>query len=64
VPIPTFGASDLGVDPGAVGEVAAKVKRVDYFIPALGKGAEMLKGSREENVHKVLELVAAKGGLK
>jgi len=64
VPIPTFGVSDLGVDPGAVGEAAAKVKRVDYFTPALGKGAEMLKGSREENVDKVLELVAAKGGLK
>ena len=64
VPIPTFGVSDLGVDPGAVGEAAAKVKRVDYFVPALGKGAEMLKGSREENVDKVLELVAAKGGLK
>jgi len=64
VPIPTFGASDLGVDPGAVGEAAAKVKRVDYFILEFGKGAEMLKGSREENVDKVLELVAAKGGLK
>ncbi len=64
VPIPTFDASDLGVDPGTVGEVAAKVKRVDYFMPALGKGAEMLAGSREENVDKVLELVAAKGGLK
>jgi len=64
VPIPTFGASDLGVDPGAVGEAAAKVKRVDYFVPALGKGAEILHGSREENVDKVLELVTAKGGLK
>ena len=64
VPIPTYGASDLAVDPGAIGEGAAKVKRVDYFVPALGKGAEMLRGSREENVEKVLELVAAKGGLK
>jgi electron transfer flavoprotein beta subunit len=64
VPIPTFGASDLGVAPGSAGEAAAKVKRVDYFVPVLGKGAEMLKGSREENVDKVLELVAAKGGLK
>ena len=64
VPIPTFSASELGVDPDAVGEAAAKVKRVDYFVPALGKGAEMLHGSREENVERVLELVAAKGGLK
>ena len=64
VPIPTYGAADLGVDPGAVGEAAAKVKRVDYFVPTLGKGAEMLSGTREENVERVLELVAAKGGLK
>jgi len=64
VPIPTLGASDIGVDEAAVGEAAAKVKRVDYFVPALSKGAEMLHGSREENADKVLELVAAKGGLK
>jgi electron transfer flavoprotein beta subunit len=64
VPIPTFGASQLGVDLSAVGQAGAKVKRVDYFVPALGKGAEMLHGSREENVDRVLELVAAKGGLK
>jgi electron transfer flavoprotein beta subunit len=64
IPIPTFGVSDLGVDPGAVGEASARVKRVDYFVPALGKGAEMLQGSREEIVDKLFELVAAKGGLK
>ena len=64
VPIPTYGASDLDLDPNIVGEAAARVKRVDYFVPALGKGAAMLAGSREENIEKVLELVAAKGGLK
>jgi electron transfer flavoprotein beta subunit len=64
IPIPSFGASDLGLDPSAVGEAAAKVKRVDYFVPSLGKGAEILHGTREENIDKVLELVAAKGGLK
>ena len=64
IPIPTFAASDLGLDTGAAGEAAAKVKRVDYFVPALGKGAEILHGTREENIDKVLELVAAKGGLK
>ncbi len=64
IPIPTLGTSELGLDPGAVGDAAAKVKRVDYFVPALGKGAEILHGSREENIDKVLELVAAKGGLK
>ena len=64
VPIPTHSASDLAIDPSIVGEAASKVKRVDYFVRALGKGAEMLRGSREENVEKVFELVAAKGGLK
>ena len=64
VPIPTFGAAGLGVGASAVGEAAAKVKRVDYFIPVLGNGAEILHGTREENIDKVLELVAAKGGLK
>ena len=64
VPIPTYGMSELGIDPGAVGEAAARVKRVDYFLPQLGKGAEMLEGSREEVIDKLVELVAAKGGLK
>ena len=64
VPVPTYGASDLAIDPSAVGEAAAKVKRVDYFLPALGKGAEMLEGSREEIIDKLVGLVAAKGGLK
>ena len=64
VPIPTLGTSDLGLDQALVGDRAAKVKRLDYFVPVLSKGAEMLNGSREENADKVLELVAAKGGLK
>jgi len=63
VPIPTLGASDLGVDAAAVGEAAATVKRVDYFVPALGKGAEILKGSREKNIDRLIELLKAKGGL-
>jgi len=64
VPIPAIGAADLGLDAATVGEAAAKVKRVDYFVPALGKGAEMLHGSRDENIDKVLELLEAKGGLR
>jgi electron transfer flavoprotein beta subunit len=63
VPIPDFDAAKLGIDPSRVGANAANVRRVDYFIPALGKGAEILHGTREENIDKVLELVAAKGGL-
>jgi electron transfer flavoprotein beta subunit len=64
VPIPTLGTADLGVELSAMRGRPAKVKRVDYFVPTLGKGAEMLHGSREENATKILELVAAKGGLK
>lgn len=64
IPIPSFCASDLGVKPREVGAAAAQVSRVDYFIPALGKGARILKGSREENALEVFELIAAKGGLK
>ncbi len=64
VPIPTYGVSELGIDTGDVGNAAARVKRVDYFLPELGKGAEMLEGSREEIIHKLVGLVAAKGGLK
>ena len=62
--IPTFGASDLGVAASSVGEAAAKVKRADYFVPAMGKGAEMLQGSREENIENLIGLLKAKGGLK
>ncbi|HEV2425222.1 MAG TPA: electron transfer flavoprotein subunit beta/FixA family protein [Terriglobia bacterium] len=61
--IPTLGASDLGVNAGSVGQAGAKVKRLDYFVPAAGKGAEMLNGSREGNIDKVIELVKARGGL-
>ena len=64
IPIPTFSAAELEIAPSVVGEAAARVKRLDYFVPSLGEGAEILHGSREENVNKVLELVAAKGRLK
>jgi electron transfer flavoprotein beta subunit len=64
VPIPTLGVADVGVDAATTGGRAAKVKRMDYFVPTLGQGAEMLHGSREDNAEKVLELIGAKGGLK
>ena len=63
VEIPEFGASDLGIDAGTIGEAAAKVKRVDYFMPDLGDGAEMLEGSTEEIIDKLIEILKAKGGL-
>ena len=63
VEIPTYGASDLGIATTAVGEAGARVKRVDYFVSALGKGAEILQGSREEIINKLIELMKAKGGM-
>jgi electron transfer flavoprotein beta subunit len=64
VPIPTMGTTELGIDAATTGNSAAKVRRIDYFVPSLGKGAEILRGSREENIEKVLELLEAKGGLR
>ena len=64
IPIPTLAAADLNLTPAAVGAATAKVKRTDYFVPVLGKGAEMLQGSGEEMADKVIELMKAKGGLR
>jgi len=63
VEIPQFGASELGVDKGAVGEAGARVTRLDYFVPALGQGAEMLTGEREDVIDRLIELMKSKGGL-
>jgi electron transfer flavoprotein beta subunit len=64
VDIPVKGAADLGVPADAVGDAGAKVKRLDYFVPELGDGAEMLEGSTDEIVEKLVELLKAKGGIK
>ena len=63
VDVPVKGASDLGIDPATVGEAGAKTRRVDYFVPDLGEGAEMLEGSTEEIIEKLIEKLKAKGGL-
>lgn len=63
VPIPAYGAPELGIDAGSVGPAAAQVTRMDYFVPAAGRTAEILEGSREEVIGKVFELLKAKGGL-
>ena len=62
--IPVHGASDIGISSDSVGEAGAKVKRVDYFMPELGDGAEILEGSMEEIAEKLVELLKAKGGIK
>jgi electron transfer flavoprotein beta subunit len=64
VEIPVHSGADLGVSADLVGAANAKVKRVDYFTPELGAGAEILEGSMEEKVDKLIEMLKAKGGLK
>lgn len=64
VEIPVHTAASLGIDTKSVGQVGAKVKRVDYFVPETGKGAEIIEGSIEEKADKLIELLKAKGGIK
>jgi len=63
VEIPVLDAAALGVDPATVGQGAAQVRRVDYFVPAVGAGADMLTGSTKEVASQLVELLNAKGGL-
>jgi electron transfer flavoprotein beta subunit len=64
VEIPAMNAAALGVDPAAVGRAGARVKRLDYFVPPAGAGAEILQGRPEEIAAKLTELLKAKGGIK
>ncbi len=64
VPIPTPGAAELGIDRRLGGRGRGESEAGGLLRALLGKGAEMLTGSREENIDKVAELIAAKGGLK
>ena len=64
VEIPVHNAGALGVAADSIGEAGSKVKRTDYFVPDLGEGAEMLEGSTEEIIEKLIEHLKAKGGIK
>ncbi|MGD2185078.1 MAG: electron transfer flavoprotein subunit beta/FixA family protein [Desulfobacterales bacterium] len=64
VDIPVWGASDLSLDASRVGAAGAVVKRIDYFVPELGEGAEILEGSSEEIAEKLIDRLKAKGGIK
>jgi len=64
VEIPCHGKDACGLDAASIGDAGAKVKRAAYFVPALGEGAEMIEGSTDEQVEKLIELLKAKGGIK
>ncbi len=64
VEIPVHGASDIGLAADAVGETGANVKKIDYFVPDMGDGAEILDGSTEEIIDKLVDYLKAKGGIK
>jgi len=64
VEIPVLDSGALGVSPDSVGAAGAKVRRVDYFVPEAGAGAEMIEGSTEEVADKLVELLKAKGGIR
>jgi len=64
VEIPVLTASALGLAPATIGAAGAKVKRIDYFVPPAGAGADMLQGSTAELAAQRVELRKAKGGLK
>lgn len=64
VEIPVRGTAELGLSADSVGAAAAVTRRLDYFVPELGAGAEILEGSMDEKIDKLIELLKAKGGLK
>ena len=64
VEIPVHTAADLGIAGDTVGESGARIKRLDYFVPDAGEGAEILEGSTDEIIDKLVELLKAKGGIK
>ena len=61
VDIPVQSADDLGL---ADGSISNEVKRLDYFVPDMGEGAEMLEGDDDEIIEKLIEMLKAKGGIK
>ena len=64
VDIPVHSSADLGFSADQVGTAGAAVKQLDYFVPELGEGAEILEGSTDEIAAKLIEMLKAKGGIK
>ncbi len=64
VDIPVHGMGELGLSPDRIGKAGAKVNCLDYFVPDPGEGAEMLEGSTDEILDKLVEILKSKGGIK
>jgi electron transfer flavoprotein beta subunit len=64
VEIPVHGAEHLGLSPDTLGSAGSKIKKLDYFMPETGEGAEILEGSSDEIAEKLVELLKARGGIK
>lgn len=62
--IPVHTSGDLGIPEDTVGESGARIKRLDYFVPELEEGAEILEGSTDEIIDKLVEILKARGGIK
>ena len=63
IPIPRLKMAELAPERQLVGAGAAKLRRLDYFVPPAGKGALMLHGKREKLAEQLVELLKANGGL-
>jgi len=59
VEIPVLDAAALGADPGA-----PKVRRLAYFVPEAGPGAELLEGGTKDVAARLAGILKAKGGIK
>lgn len=60
VEIPAIDVSQLGLDANLC---QARVRRTGYFAPAVGAGAEMLSGDREEVITELVERLKTRGGI-
>lgn len=63
VEIPVACVTDLGLSADEVGANGARVATGELFLPPTGEGAEILEGSPEEAVEKLVERLREKGGL-
>lgn len=64
VDIPVHDKSWLGLSGDSDNPLDPRVRRLDYFVPETGQGAEILDGTTEEVVERLVEILKAKGGIK